>query len=224
MAIITLANPKGGSGKTTAAVVLATTLASNGGNVSIIDGDPEGWASQWEQASQASAPLPVRTTTATEDTILDVIDAEAQRSAFVVVDPEGSASLLAAQAIAASDLVLIPSQASSLDAKGAVKALRLVANQARVICRPIAHRVLFTRTSAAIQTRAMRAIRAQLDAAGVPMMRTALVERAAFRDLLDYGGALGDLDQSEVANLDKAIANARAFAAEVIEILKESKP
>jgi chromosome partitioning protein len=44
MPVISFANPKGGAGKTTTALILATELADSGASVSIIDADPERWA------------------------------------------------------------------------------------------------------------------------------------------------------------------------------------
>ncbi len=53
-----------------------------------------------------------------EDSIPEQIDEAAQSSQFVVVDLEGTASLMVANAIGMSDLVIIPTQGSSMDAKG----------------------------------------------------------------------------------------------------------
>ena len=47
MPIISFANPKGGAGKTTSALLLASELASKGAQVAIIDADPEKWISGW---------------------------------------------------------------------------------------------------------------------------------------------------------------------------------
>ena len=44
---ISFANPKGGAGKTTSALLLATELAGRGAEVVVIDADPERWISQW---------------------------------------------------------------------------------------------------------------------------------------------------------------------------------
>jgi chromosome partitioning protein len=41
--------------------------------------------------------------------------------------------------------------------------------------------------------------------------------------MFSFGEPLGHLDPREVSNLDKAIANAEAFAAEVISTLRENK-
>lgn len=45
--IITLANGKGGSGKTTLAVLLAHALAESGRRVAVLDLDPQGTATAW---------------------------------------------------------------------------------------------------------------------------------------------------------------------------------
>lgn len=47
MPIVSFANPKGGAGKTTSALLLASELAARGARVAIIDADPEKWISQW---------------------------------------------------------------------------------------------------------------------------------------------------------------------------------
>jgi chromosome partitioning protein len=45
MPVITFANTKGGAGKTTAVLMLATELARKGYRVTILDADPQHWIS-----------------------------------------------------------------------------------------------------------------------------------------------------------------------------------
>jgi len=222
MPVIAFANPKGGAGKTTASLLLASELATRGASVTIIDADPEKWISQWGALPGRPDSVTI-TSDVTEDSIVDQIDAAATTTQFVVVDLEGTASLMVANAIGMSDLVIIPTQGSSMDAKGAAKTIRLIRNQARMARRDIPHAVLLTRTSAAVASRAIRNVREQLDQAGIPVFETSIVERAAYRDILDYGGLLGDLDRTQVSNLDKAVANAQAFVAEVVARLKAAR-
>ena len=219
MPTIAFANPKGGAGKTTSALILASELAAKGAGITIIDADPEKWISQW--GALPGRPDNVRVIgEVTEDSIVDQIEEAAMRSQFVIVDLEGTASLMVANAIGMADLVLIPTQGASMDAKGAAKTIRLIHNQARMARRNIPHAVLLTRTSAALTSRALRNVRDQLDKAGISMLSTSLVERAAYRDILDYGGLLSQLDPGQVSNLDKAIENAREFAGEVLATLR----
>lgn len=221
MPIITFANPKGGAGKTTTALILATQLAENGASVQIIDADPERWISGWGDLPGKPDNIEI-TRDVTEDSIVDQIEEASARSQFVIVDLEGTASLMVANAIGMSDLVLIPIQGSSMDARGGAKTIRLIANQAKMARRNIPYSVVLTRISAAVRSRALKNVQEQLTSHGIEMCQTGIVERAAYRDLLDFGGTLSGLDPARVSNLDKAIANARDFAGEVIMRLKDS--
>ena len=221
MPVISLANPKGGSGKTTTALILATQLAENGASVAVVDADPEQWISQWASLPGRPAGVSVRDG-ATEDSIVDQIEEASQEAQFVIVDLEGTASLMVASAIGMSDMVLIPMQGSSMDARGGAKTLRLIRNQARMVRRDIPHCAVLTRTNAAMRPRALKNVQDQLRANGVDVLRTSLVERAAYRDLLDFGGTLSRLDPEQVSNVAKAIKNAQELAGEVIIKLREA--
>ncbi|MBU2960058.1 ParA family protein [Citreicella sp. C3M06] len=219
MPVISFANPKGGAGKTTTALLLALELAERGAQVCVIDADPERWISQWGGLPGKPEGITILGDI-TEDSIVERIDEAAQDAQFVIVDLEGTASLMVANAIGMSDLVVIPLQGSSMDAKGGAKTIRLIRNQERMARRSIPHAVALTRTSAAVTSRAMKNVQAQLSQAGIEVFATPIVERAAFRDLFDYGGTLGALDPALVSNVAKAQANARAFAGEVLARLK----
>ena len=176
------------------------------------------------RATVSAKPAAVRIVNdVTEDSIVDVIEDEARRSQFVIVDLEGTASLMVANAIGMSDMVLIPAQGSSMDARGGAKTIRLISNQSRLARRKIPHYVVLTRTSAAVRTRSLRNVQEQLESGGIEMLRTGIVERAAYRDLFDFGGTLSDLDPAQVSNLTKAIENAREFAGEVVTLLKTAR-
>lgn len=222
MAVISFANPKGGAGKTTSTLLLATELAARKAKVVIIDADPEKWISQWAALPGKPGNIDI-IREVTEDSIVEQIDAAAQQAQFVLVDLEGTASLMVANAIGMSDLVLIPIQGSSMDARGGAKTIRLIRNQERMARRQIAHSVILTRTSAAITSRALRNVQDQLLTGGIDVFQTTIVERAAFRDMFDYGGGLADLDPNAVSNLNKAQDNARAFAGEVIAKLRAAQ-
>lgn len=221
MPTISFANPKGGAGKTTSALLLASELASRGAQITIIDADPEKWISQWGQLDGKPANL-IIVNDVTEDSIVDQIEQAATKSQFVIVDLEGTASLMVANAIGMSDLVVIPTQGASMDAKGAAKTIRLIRNQERMARRSILHSVLLTRTSAAVASRSLRNVRDQLDKAGIEVLSTSIVERAAYRDIFDYGGLLSDLTVDQVSNIEKACQNAREFAGEIIAKLKSA--
>ncbi len=222
MPTIVFASPKGGVGKSTAAVLLATELASHGGSVTMIDADPNKPLSQWASLQGKPDKLTV-IDTATEETIIDTIEKAALHTTFVIVDLEGTASMMAGYAMSRADLVIIPSQGSHLDATEAVKAIKLVKGQEKAFQRKIPFAILFTRTSAAIRPRTLQSIEAEFAKNHVPMFGAQIHEREAYRALFAFGGTLADLDPAQVLNLPAARLNARTFAGEVIEILEGNR-
>jgi chromosome partitioning protein len=219
MPTIVFASPKGGAGKSTSAVLLATELAERGATVTTIDADPNKPVSRW--ASRPGKPDKLRVVAdVTEDSIIDEIDRAALASTFVIVDLEGTASMVVAYAMSRADLVIIPTQGSPLDAVEAVKAIRLVRKQEQAFRRPIPLAVLLTRTSAAIRPRTLQNIEAEFTAQNVRMFAAQIHEREAYRAMFAFGGTLSGLDPKEVTNIRAAVTNARAFVGEVLALLK----
>jgi chromosome partitioning protein len=222
MPTIVFASPKGGVGKSTAAVLLASELASHGGTVTIIDADPNRPLSQWAELPGKPERLTV-IDNASEDSVIDVIEAAALKTTFVIVDLEGTASMMAGYAMSRADLVIIPAQGSHLDATEAVKAIKLVKSQEKAFKRKIPFAILFTRTSAAIRPRTLQSIETEFALNKVPMFGAQIHEREAYRAIFAFGGSLDDLDSTQVSNLPAAKLNARTFAGEVIEMLKANE-
>lgn len=220
MPVIVFASPKGGAGKSTSAVILATELALKGATVTIIDADPNKPVSQWAGREGRPGNLAV-ITDISEKTIIDEIESAAQTTSFVIVDLEGTASMMVAYAISRADLVVVPTQGSQLDAAEATKALKLIRQQERAFNKRIPYALLYTRTSAAIKPRTLRHIQQQFSAHGIRAFQTHIHERDAYRALFSFGGTLSSLDPSEVGNLPLAIENARAFVGEVVSMLRD---
>ncbi|WP_082537091.1 MULTISPECIES: ParA family protein [unclassified Aureimonas] len=217
MPTIVLANPKGGAGKSTTALVLATTLAAEGATVTVLDCDPNKPIAGWRTGA-SNNPVEV-VSDITESTILPRLDALRTQRQFVIVDLEGTASRLASRALSRAQLVIIPIQASAVDAEQAARAIQLVREEEQSFEREIPCRVAFTRTSPQIATRLERHIIAELKDGEVPTFKTALHERAAFKGMFFYRLALNELDPKQVNGLPGAIENANAFAGEVVDIL-----
>lgn len=217
MPTIVFVSPKGGAGKTTAALILACELA-RGAAVTVIDADPNHPIKSW--ATQADAPNLTVIADADEENILERIEEAAAQTPFVVVDLEGTAAKIVLLAVSQADLVIVPTQGSQLDAEQASRALRVIKQQEKMSGRPVPFSVLLTRTSVAIRTRNMAHIQRGLIEAGVPVLKAELHEREAFRAVFSFRQPLERLNPTEVGNLDKAVANAEAFASEVIGLLR----
>lgn len=221
MPTIVFASPKGGVGKSTSAVVIATQLALKGASVTLVNADPNKPVSQWARRGNCPPHLTVLADVS-EDTIIETMEGAAQKATFVLVDLEGTASMTVAYAISRADLVIIPTQGSQLDAAEAAKAIKLIRQQERAFGRSISYAILFTRTSGAIRPRTLQHIRDEFAKHDVPTLRTQMQEREAFRAIFSFGGTLESLDTRQVANRDAAISNARQLATEVIAMLRQS--
>jgi chromosome partitioning protein len=217
MPVISLASPKGGCGKSTTALVLATTLAKQGASVSLLDCDPNQPLVSWAKGGSSSLVMVIGSIA--ESQILPVVDAERGGRQFVIIDLEGAATRLQSRAIMRSDLVLVPVAPTALDAAQAARAVALVREEEQAIGRAIPVRISFNRTSSAIPTRAEKQIVQELAVAGVPVLKTHLNMRAAFAGLFAYRCALDELDPVLVNGVDKALENAAAFAREVASLV-----
>src|SRR3712207_212035 len=104
--IISFLNQKGGVGKTTLAVHLATALAQQGRRVIMVDADPQGSALDWSASRESDALFPVI------GLPKPILHRELPKLAadydFLVVDGAPRVYDVARSAIMASDLVLIP--------------------------------------------------------------------------------------------------------------------
>jgi chromosome partitioning protein len=218
MPIISFANAKGGAGKTTAALLLATELAHQGFRVTILDADPQRWITQWHEMSGPQRNIEVITEITMASLHCHLREMRAQTDYFVI-DLAGARDALVTTAIGISDHVIIPVQGCAMDARGAAQILDLIQTLETRGKLKIAHSVVLTRVTSMVTTRALVAIKGLLFARGVDVVDTPIVERSAFRELFEYGGTLHTLDPQKVSNLDKARDNARAFAADVLRVL-----
>lgn len=226
MPTIVFASSKGGAGKTTAAILLASELAERGADkgltVTLIDADPNQHSAKW--ALKNGCPENIRVVqSADEENILDAIEDGEMASSFVLVDLEGTASVAVASAISRADLVVILCQGSQDDADEAVKTIKLIKNQSRLLRRQIKYSVLMTRTNPAITPRTLQHITKEFTSAGVDMFKSSLIDREAFRAIRSFGGTVRNLSKKEVSGVDKAAHNAKTFTTELILKLKKAK-
>lgn len=217
MPTIVIASPKGGAGKSTTAIVLATELAHAGARVTLLDCDPNRSLSLWA----GRAPVPHRIEVLSdigEAEIVRTIKRHDQDGQIVVVDLEGVASRLVSRAISQADLVITPMRATTLDATVGVRALQLIQEEEEALDRRIPHAVVFTMTKA-VRSKQHSGIEASLRDQGVDLVEPPLMERAAFSALFEFGGDLRSMPPQ--GNMDAAIRNAEDFARAVYARLTE---
>jgi len=224
MPVIAFTNSKGGVGKSTTALALAQVFSRNGAPVTLIDADPNQPLARWAEKDPNNVPTNLQILPdITEETIIDAIDAAAARDPFVLVDLEGSANVAVSYAIGRADLVLIPMRGSQLDADQAARVIKLIEREAKAYRRHIPFAVVFTCTSPALRSRDFKHIEQQLAQSNIPVLPVEMIERAAFRAMIQLGGTLYDLTQAEVNNPEAAIDNAEALAKAIVIFIKEGQ-
>lgn len=215
MAVITFANTKGGAGKTTAVLLLATELARKGYRVTVLDADPQHWISRWHEISGQVPNISV-IDFVTSASLPQHISENKHNTDYFIVDLPGARNPMLATAIGLSDHVLIPIQGCAMDARGGAQVLELLQYLDEKAGIQIGHSVVLTRVNSMVTTRALALVKSLLSERHVPVLDTAIIERSAFRDIFDCGGTLHTLDAARVSNLDKARENARCFAEEIM--------
>lgn len=219
MPVITFANSKGGSGKTTSALLLACSLAETR-PTTIIDADPRHPITKWSAMPGKPNDLTV-VTNSSEKTILDEIEDAAARDPFVVIDLEGTASRLMSYAISQADLVIVPLKEQQQDALAALDVIQEIHRDMKATRRRIPYSILFTQSRAAVKSRTARHIAAQFrENPEIDCFRTEIHERDAFAAIFSIGGAVAALDPKKVNGLENALENIAAFRAELVEKLR----
>lgn len=112
--VITIAQQKGGAGKTTLAAHLAVALAQSGRSVAVMDIDPQGSLSAWLEARGEAEPA-IEGRQITGWRTAGEVERLARDFDLVIVDSPPHAETEARIAVRAADLVLVPVQPSPMD-------------------------------------------------------------------------------------------------------------
>ena len=215
---IAVLSPKGGCGKSTCTLLLATVFSQNAEiKTVILDADPRQsiarvWLGKRRVGLINTSPFST-VADANENTFLDTLDEVAAKADITFIDLEGVNGLMATYAAAAADLCIVPMRPSILDSDAASQAIRMIRDAGRTSRREIKYKILISQTDPAIQTTSYREMLSELDDAKIPRFRTELMRRAPYERMMTTGKTLFEMDRNE--SITKAITNARILAKEV---------
>ena len=212
MLIISFLNQKGGVGKTTLAIHLATVLAERS-RVLLVDADPQGSALDWRAQRAGDSGFPV--VGLPKPTLHRDIGALGENCDWVLVDGPPRVTSLARSAIAASDLVLIPVQPSPFDLWASRDILDIV-EECSVVHPNLQARFVVNRLFA--RTRLGAEVNGALAALPVGALRTAIRNRTEYAKAVREGRtAIETVPESPAAN------DIRALADEIQAVINESR-
>ena len=224
MIVLSLVNPKGGSGKTTTALVLALALAEAGQRVALLDLDPAGNLAAWvdEKSARGEAvPFAFARYESAEQNIVKLISGfvDSGEHDVLILDTEGAARDATTRAFSRTSHVLVPLSDSPQEARKAIVAIQTINEMEEVYNRPIPYRVVFTRTNAAIRTRDYKNLVRLMEAGDIPVLPVQLVARQPYKTIFTEGKTLRELEDEGLASATKAIENANRFAEAVVDFV-----
>ncbi len=177
--VITVAQQKGGSGKTTIAVNLAVAFARAGQQVALLDTDPQGSLGRWFMARRDGGLEDFGFSTASAWGVSYECDKLRKSFDYVIVDTPPKVDADLRPALRESDLVIVPVAASQVD----VWATESVLDLARREKRP----VLMVLNRVKQGTRVMDEVARALDEFDAPRSETSIGNRVAYAETLGLG-------------------------------------
>ncbi|HWR92610.1 MAG TPA: ParA family partition ATPase [Desulfobacterales bacterium] len=191
--VISLINQKGGVGKTTTAINIASALAAKKLNVLMVDADPQGSVLQW-QSTGANREFDVVQLPAAE--LRGQIGKHRQAFDHVVVDSPPALSHVSREIAACSDLAIIPIAPSSLDIWSSRETIQLVSDVGRSHAGLSARLLVYRKIPG---TRLAAEARDALNSYGLDVFKTEISQRIAYVEAIVSGVSVLKYSPNSVA-------------------------
>lgn len=203
--IITVAQQKGGSGKTTVAVTLATAFLAAGKSVALIDTDPQGSLGKWfmMRIENFGENEKLRFSTASAWGISYELRSLRETVDIIIVDTPPKADNDLRPALREADLILVPLSASHVDVWATQDVLDLAARANKSASIVLNKTRSGTRLGAEVANAVL-----EFDA---DVIKATLGNRVAFAEALGRGLGVVEVKRNGAASLE-----ARALADEVM--------
>lgn len=190
--IVTVANQKGGCGKTTIAMGLAGTYGLRKKKVLVVDADLQGTATRWAGSATDETPFPaaVMGLAAVGGKLHREVKKYVDDYDVIVIDcPPAVDSAAPQSALLISDIAIVPIVPSPADLWAARGIKQIIENAADIneSLRPLLVANMVPRTALGRDALSM------LEDFGIPLARSTLGQRTAYREAVLYGSPVQSL-------------------------------
>lgn len=184
MKILTVANRKGGAGKSTCAAHIAVEAVKNGLNTIIVDMDPQKTLEMWWQKRSEENPLMIDTNAEDLPALVDKL--KDRKFDLCIIDTPGDASVNAIVGIKVADLVLIPSKPTAPDLAAIGRTISMVEENKK--------NFVFTITQGIIRSKATLQAASVLSQFGA-VAPAVISNRISYATAMGQGSAAGFIDK-----------------------------
>ena len=187
---VALISQKGGSGKSTLSIHLATEAARSGKRALLIDLDPQGNAVRW--AGRRGNDLPPDVSAESPAALEGLVeDAEREGYDLLVFDTAPNADRTALRAAKAADLIFIPCRPSQFDIEAIGATLDL--------CEVAKRQAVVVLNAAPIRSRVVEEAREAIAGRKATVCPVIIRERVALRHCMPDGMVAAELDPTSAA-------------------------
>lgn len=202
--IISLVNQKGGVGKTTAAINLASGLAEAGNRTLVVDSDPQGSVVQWQSIADGEEFEAVHLP---DPELKKKIKALRRRYDYIVIDSPPAIEEITRAVIEVSNLAIIPIAPSPLDIWSSKETIDLVDALGKRYRQLKANILIYRKITG---TRLGREARDAMHSYDVGILKTEISQRIAYVEAMIAG-----LSILKYAPLSAAAVEIRSLCEEI---------
>jgi len=197
MSIIALVGNKGGAGKTTLCINLASALAERDETL-VLDADPQQSSHNWHTIADGNSAFPV--ICASEDAATAALD-HAESARYIVIDcPPSVHSKQTSDALSRADLALIPVQPSPLDLWASVQ-IETEVGRAREANPDLDALLVINQLEP--RTRLSRVMREALAELSLPAAQSVICRRMIYKQAVMRGKSVLDVGSQGAAAADE---------------------
>jgi chromosome partitioning protein len=209
MKVLTIANRKGGAGKSTCAAHLAIQAVQKGIKTILIDMDPQKTLETWWQKREEENPFLIESS---PNDLPDILTKLREKDfGLCIIDTPGDASLNAVSGIKVADLVVIPSKPTAPDLTAIGRTISMVEENQK--------KFTFVITQGIVRSKATLQAASVLSNFGA-VAPSVISNRTSYASAMGTGETAGDIDK----NADEEIKQVWEFLSKkLFEVLPKNK-